>query len=119
MLNVVGNQQLSDAGVENLHLLPSTLTDLALSQCGLTAAAVKHVCEMLSTNQSLTRLVMWGNPFGDEIAKHIGDMLQVNKIIRELCIFECNISPTGYSYLSDGLKKHNDALQEISPVSQN
>jgi hypothetical protein len=56
---------------------------------------------------------MWGNAFGDEGAKRIGDMLQVNRIIRELCVFECNISPTGFSYLSNGLKYNDTFLLQV------
>jgi hypothetical protein len=112
-LNLVGNDHIRDAGMNSLHLLPHTVTDLDLSECGLTAIGCKLVCEMLKTTQSITRMIMWGNNIGEEGAKHVGDMLKVNTTIRELCIMDCGISPVGFSYLSEALK-HNTTLRDLS-----
>lgn len=44
-------------------------------------------------------------------------MLQVNRTIRELLIYDSNMSPTGFSHLSDGLM-HNDTLRVMALVSE-
>jgi hypothetical protein len=114
--NVVGNTQIGNAGMEHLHLLPETVTDLDLSDCGLTAPGVRNVCDFLRTNKSVTRMIIWGNTIGDEGAKYIGEMLRVNKTLRILCIMKSisiPIGPVGFSHLSDGLT-HNDTLRELS-----
>lgn len=83
-LNAVGNTQVSDAGMKHLHLVNDSVIDFDLSQCGLTAKGTKLLCEFLKTNTSMTLMIMWGNNIGDEGAKYISEMLQVNMTIREL-----------------------------------
>jgi hypothetical protein len=108
--------------IAELATLEETVTDLDLSDCGLTAAGVRNVCDFLSTNKSITRMIMWGNTIGDEGAKYIGDMLRVNKTLRILCINTYDeappIGPVGFSHLSDGLT-HNDTLRELRVGSKN
>jgi hypothetical protein len=117
-INVVGNL-IGNAGAAHLHLLAETVTDLDLSDCGLTAAGVRNVCDFLCTNKSVTRMIMWGNAIGDEGAKYIGEMLRVNKTLGILCInpeADAPIGPVGFSHLSDGLT-HNDTLRELNVAS--
>ena len=111
-LNVVGNQ-IGDAGMQHLHLIPDTITDLDLSDCGLTPIGIKALCEFLKTNHSITRMIMWGNRIGDEGAVHVGDMMKVNQTIKELCINGCEISAKGCLHLSDGLAE-NSVLRKFS-----
>lgn len=114
--NVIGNRRIGNAGTEHLHLLADTATDLDLSDYGVTAAGVRNVCDFLITNKSITRRIMWGNAIGDEGAKAIGDMLRVNKTLRELFIdpgSDASIGPVGFSHLSDGLT-HNNTLRDLS-----
>ncbi|CAB9510446.1 NLR family, CARD domain containing 3 [Seminavis robusta] len=110
--NVVGNKRIGDAGTEHLHLLPNTVTDLDLSDCGITVQGIRNICEYMKTNTSIQRLIMWGNAVGDEGAGLIADMLRENKTLRILCIMGSRIGVEGFSHISRGLA-HNKTLETI------
>jgi hypothetical protein len=112
-LNFVGNDQVSDEGMKHLHLVPESVIDFDLSQCGLTAKGAKLLCEFLKNNTSITRMIMWGNNIGDEGAKYISEMLQVNTSIRELCLNYCHFTQRGFQYLSEALAV-NSTLRNLS-----
>eukprot|EP00978_Attheya_sp_CCMP212_P012204 scaffold30384_cov53-Attheya_sp.AAC.2 len=111
-LNVVGNRNIGDAGMLHLHLLPKSVTYLDLSDCNLTPLGIERVCSVLKTNESITRLIMWGNKIGDEGAKYVADMLAVNKTSRSLCIMGSEIGPVGFAHLSNALKQ-NSTLRSL------
>jgi hypothetical protein len=111
-INLVGNAELGDEVTKYLPLIPHTVKDLDLSDCGLTAAGVKDLCDFMKTNTSIVRLIMWGNSFGDEGAKSISEMLMVNKTLRILCISWCDLGDEGCSHLSLALGV-NDALRVL------
>jgi len=111
-LNVVGNKNIGDAGTEHLHLLPPSVQDLDMSDCGLTVRGIRNICEYMKTNTSITRLIMWGNSIGNEGARHVSDMLLVNKTLRILCIMGSKIGPEGFDHISRGLA-HNSTLHTI------
>lgn len=102
-LNFVGNTNIGNDGMAHLHLIPETVVNLDLSQCGLISSGVERLCEFLSTNTFITRMCMWGNTVGDEGAKHIADMLRVNTTIQNLCIMDCKIGVQGFQHLSEAL----------------
>ena len=106
-LNVVGNKQIGDAGTVHLPLLPNTVQDLDLSDCGITTVGVKNICEYMKTNTSITRLVMWGNHIGDDGAGYIADMLCQNTTLRILCIMGSNLGVEAFSHISRGLAVNN------------
>ncbi len=110
--NVVGNRQIGDAGIEHLHLLPNTVEDLDLSDCGITLPGIKNICEFMKTNTTVTRLIMWGNTIGDEGAECIADMLGENKTLRILCIMGSKIGVEGFTHISRGLA-NNSTLKTI------
>ena len=110
--NVVGNRRIGDAGTEHLHLLPTSVKDLDLSDCGITATGIKNICNFMKTNTSVTRLILWGNTVGREGAAHIAEMLCVNNTLEILCIMGCKIDADGFSHISRGLA-HNSSLRTI------
>lgn len=97
------NEGLGDAGMEYLHLLPATIRSINFSLCRLTSAGIKTLCEYMKTNTSITKLVIWGNEFGDEGAEYIAEMLRVNASLRLISIFRSQMSPKGYEYIADAL----------------
>lgn len=109
--NVVGNKEIGDAGSEHLHLLPATVKDLDLADCGMTAKGIKNVCEFMKTNTSVTRLILWGNVIGNEGAEYIADMLCVNKTLQILCIMGSKIGPDGFSHISRGLASNSSLVK--------
>jgi Leucine Rich repeat len=110
--NVVGNRRIGDAGTEHLHLLPNTVQDLDLSDCGITLPGVKNICEYMKTNTSITRLIMWGNNIGDNGAAYIADMLCQNTTLRILCIMGSKLGVESFSHIARGLAK-NSTLHTI------
>eukprot|EP00538_Stauroneis_constricta_P011114 CAMPEP_0119568820 /NCGR_PEP_ID=MMETSP1352-20130426/39892_1 /TAXON_ID=265584 /ORGANISM="Stauroneis constricta, Strain CCMP1120" /LENGTH=662 /DNA_ID=CAMNT_0007618277 /DNA_START=153 /DNA_END=2141 /DNA_ORIENTATION=+ len=136
-LNIVGNRLIGDEGMEYLHLLPPTITDLDLSDCALTPAGIQRVCQYLQQPQmpssatssatastsagmkgrasrpSVTRCIMWGNQIGDEGANHIAEMISSNTALRELCIMQGSIGPFGYLNISKSLM-FNTNLKELT-----
>lgn len=110
-LNFVGNEGLGDEGMRHLDLVPPTVTDFDLSDCGLTCVGIERLCEFMKTNQSITRLTMWGNYMNDEAVKHIAAMLEVNTTLQhQLDFSERNenviesVTSKGWTYISNALK---------------
>lgn len=88
--NVVGNRRRGDAGTEHLHLLPPTIEDLDLSDCGITLQGVKSICEFMKTNKSITRLIMWNSGIRDD--EHSATAV-IHSTYRGLC--NCNTTDAG------------------------
>jgi len=106
-LNFVGNSKIGDSGMEHIQLVPDSVTDFDLSDCGLTAQGARLLCDFLKSNTSITRMIMWGNKIGDKGAEHIADMLRVNETIRMICLNGCEIGLQGFQHLSDALAVNN------------
>lgn len=112
-LKFLGNYAIGDAGMLHLHLVPDSVTDFDLSDCSITHAGAKTLCEFLAQNTSITRFTMWGNDIGDQGAKYLAEMLQVNTTIEELSLRGCDIGAEGFRCLSNALAV-NTKLRSLS-----
>lgn len=108
-----GNGNIGDAGMKYLHLLPTSIETLNLASCGLTHEGIKVLCNYMKTNTTITDLLVWGNAIGDEGARHIADMLRVNKTLQSLNLSNyTSIGPEGLRHLAEGLAA-NDTLNSL------
>lgn len=112
-LDFGGNDNIGDAGMAYIHLLPETVEVFDLSDCGLSSKGIKLLCEFLETNTSIAHLSLLCNDFGDEGAEHVADMLCTNRSIRELHISFCLVGPRGLGSIFDALTT-NDVLRKLS-----
>jgi hypothetical protein len=114
-LIVSGNRGIGDAGMMHLHLIPDSLTNLSLNDCGLTPLGIKRVCEFLKTNKSITAMAMTmvGNPMGAEGVKDLADVMKENTTLRVLSIdlYTTKTSTADCCHLSDGLALNNRLVQ--------
>ena len=90
----------------------TTLEKLELCGCELTLDMVKDVSRMLTVNHSLTSLIMYENPIGDDGVTHLAEALKQNKTLKELDISYCNITDAGVVPLAEALKQ-NKTLEEL------
>lgn len=110
--SVLGNP-IGDAGTQHLHLLPDTIEALVLSHTGITAEGAREIAAFLTTNTSVTRMVMGGDSIGDEGAQYIAEMLCHNRTLQELSMYSCRLGSAAYCHLSAALKR-NHTLQNLS-----
>ena len=113
-INLAGNRNLGDAVAEYLHLIPDTVCDLDLSYCGLSSTGIRHICQFLETNHTITRLVLWGNVISVAGAMYIRDMFKKNTTLEELCCYTSGAPmPTKAKLLiADGLEQ-NSTLKRL------
>ena len=102
-LYLSGNERIGDDGMDHLHLIPESVTELIVPICGITAKGIKTLCDFLGTRQTIEKLYLCGNDFGDEGALHIANMLRVNDSLRFISL-GCNaIGQAGFEYISSAL----------------
>jgi hypothetical protein len=111
--NVVGNETIGDAGIDHLHLLPSTVWNLDVSDFGLTPKGVEKLCNFMKDNTSIRCLIMWGNGIKDEGAQYLADMLRVNTTLQILFIHNGDIGREGVSLVSKALVI-NETLRSLT-----
>jgi hypothetical protein len=117
-INFGGNVFIADEGMEHLHLIPPTVIDLDLSRCGLTEVGIKTLCPFMKTNTSITRLLLWGNLFGDDGARHIRAILEGDTTLQqnesnENGIIVKGITTKEWSSIGKALKQ-NRTLRKLS-----
>ena len=114
-LSFIDNEAIGDAGMEHLLLMPDSIYLLRFRHCGLTHVGIKLLCQYLEVNTSMFTLeISWdtGGGGGDEGAKHVSDMLRVNKTLKILSLCQTQIGPDGLARLAEGLAV-NDTLQNL------
>lgn len=87
------------------HLLKhnTTLSHLDLLRCGLRDEAIVELCGGLKWCK-LKTLMLWDNPFGDQGAKGLADVLKDHQTLEELNVFGCvQISGDGVKCLMDAM----------------
>ena len=97
----------------------TSLVELALSSCGLTAEGVAVLSDALSVNKHLNTLVIYGNEFGDRGLASLCNNLKAACHLENLSIEDCGITEKGVKVLADTLLAPvNGPLEELC-VGQN
>ncbi|XP_065888158.1 protein NLRC3-like isoform X3 [Dysidea avara] len=108
VLNIEGNS-IRDDGISVMMdglQYNKTLTELDVSECGLSAKGASCVGRFLK-NCNLQVLNIGGNSIGDDGISVMMDGLQYNKTLTELHVYNCGISAKGASCVGRFLKNCN------------
>ena len=83
-----------------------TIKTLELRSSSLTGG-IKQFSDSLCNNETLEQLV-FSNVTGitDEDMTHLSTMLATNTTLKELCLYNCNITDNGVRYIYEGLTKN-------------
>ena len=79
------------------------LSQLYISECGITGEGVVHLEKGLTNNYSLVQLIMDKNPIGDIGAASLGKMIRSNAVLKTLYLHNCEITSSGIIHLAQGL----------------
>ena len=75
---------------------------------------IKQVSDSLCNNKTLEQLVLWHvTGITDEDMTHLSTMLESNTTLKELCLYNCNITDNGVQCISEGLAK-NQILTKLN-----
>ena len=114
-LNLNGNDEFSDLGTFHIaeKLKTNTsLTELQLYTCGLTAKGVGYVAKALAINNCLEILNLGGNEIKDEGVNHLASALRINHRLKSLELSSCGMTDKGLKHITDSLQ-HNESLEEL------
>ena len=90
-----------------------TIKTLWLFSSSLTGG-IKKVSDSLCNNKTLKELVLLNvTGITDEDMTHLSTMLATNTTLKELDLFNCNITDNGVRYICEGLTK-NQTLTELN-----
>ena len=114
-LNLNGNDKLLDEGA--FHIAEklnnnTSLRELCLYSCGLTAEGVGYIATALKTNNFLKVLNIGANKIGDEGIEHLAHALKVNHSLKTLSLVSCGMTDVGLQHIADSLKQ-NKSLTEL------
>ena len=119
VLNLSWNGGLSDTGVyfiaEGLKLNTS-LKELRLGWCGISAEGAKHISGTLVANASLEVLDLGDNELGDSGIGQLSIGLKQNSSLKELYIQGCGMTDRGLELLFDALSV-NQVLEALLLVN--
>ena len=86
---------------------------LVLESSSLTGG-IKQVCDSLCDNKTLEQLVLWHvTGITDEDMTHLSNMLERNITLKELRLYNCNITDNGVQCICEGLTK-NQTLTKLN-----
>ena len=89
-----------------------TIKRLRLSSSSLTGG-IKQVSDSLFNNKTLEQLLLYNvTDITDEDMTHLSTMLSSNTTLKELELYNCNITDNGVRYICEGLTK-NQTLTEL------
>ena len=84
----------------------TTLSELRLWRCGLEDEAICELCGGLKWCR-LKTLDLGGNPFGEQRAKSLADVIKDNPTLEKLAMYGCDkISDGGVEYLMDTMRSN-------------
>ena len=103
-----------------------TIKILELRSSSLTGG-IKQVSDSLFNNKILEKLELWGvTGITDEDIIHLSTMLSSNTTLKELQLYNCNITDNGVRYICEGLTKNQTLTmlniggnRQITSVSTN
>ena len=114
-LNLNENEELFDRGTFHIaeKLKSNTsLTELQLYTCGLTAEGVSYIAEAIEVNKSLKLLNLGGNGICDEGIESLAGALTVNCSLESLELSSCGMTDKGLEHITMSLQ-HNEGLKEL------
>ena len=83
-----------------------TLSHLRLWECGLSDEAIVELCDGLKCS-NLKILDLQSNPFGDQGAKHLADLLRDHSTLEKLGVRGCDqMSGCGVQHLMDAMRSN-------------
>ena len=83
-----------------------TIKSLELFSSSLTGG-IKQVSDSLCNNETLEELVLLNvTGITDEDMTHLSTILATNTTLKELCLYNCNITDNGVRYICEGLTKN-------------
>ena len=114
-LNLNGNKELFDQGT--FHIAEklknnTSLTELQLYTCGLTAKGVDYIAEAIEVNNSLRLLNLGGNGIKDEGIESLAGALTINHSLESLELSSCGMTDKGLEHIRNSLQK-NERLKEL------
>ena len=121
-LDLSGNSQLAESdseavgcAIERMLNVNRTLRKLNLSKCGLDTAVATSIFRSLEHNNSLEKLVLSENsPLADGDSEAVGCaiemMLGVNRTLKELDLYDCNITDQIAKHILTGLTRNTSLL---------
>eukprot|EP01028_Stygiella_incarcerata_P007976 TRINITY_DN3340_c0_g1_i2.p1 TRINITY_DN3340_c0_g1~~TRINITY_DN3340_c0_g1_i2.p1 ORF type:complete len:306 (+),score=66.66 TRINITY_DN3340_c0_g1_i2:282-1199(+) len=74
------------------------------NDCGITANAVKLLCDLLKKNKMIKEISLSRNTIGDEGTMDLAEAITHNQWISSLSLQYCNIGPQGLKYLSSAVQ---------------
>ena len=84
----------------------STLTNLDLGYCGITAAGAAHLAEGVGKSAALATLNLFGNnQIGDSVAQALGAALVATSTLTSLYLLKCGITAAGALHLAECVGK--------------
>ena len=90
-----------------------TIKRLVLESSSLNGG-IKQVSDSLCNNKTLEQLVLWHvTGITDEDMTHLSTMLESNTTLKELRLYNCNITDNGVQCISEGLAK-NQILTKLN-----
>ena len=79
---------------------------------GLTDHDAAAVAEILKSNTSVTKVILYLNEeIGDEGAKALAEALKVNATVKELILYKCGIGDDGAAALAEALRSNTSLTQ--------
>ena len=114
-LKLSGNKGMSDQGTSKIsrELESNTsLRELHLYGCGITARGAAYIAKAITTNSSLTVLDISNNALCDEGIHHISDALKDNRSLQVLHLRSCGMKDEGVKHLANSLQ-HNQSLTSL------
>ncbi len=114
-LNLNGNEALYDQGIFHIAETLKTntsLTELGLYTCGLTAKGIGYIAVGIEVNSSLKLLNIGGNGIYDEGIKTLAEVLKINHSLKSLNLSSCGMTDVGLHHIATSLL-HNLSLQEL------
>ena len=91
----------------------STLTELNVSECGLTLQSCVSIFKVLKHNSSLKKLYISGTPFDQAASETLADMLSLNSTLTELNVSDFGLTPQACVSMFKALK-HNSSLKKLN-----
>ncbi|KAL7467826.1 hypothetical protein ACHAXS_008064 [Conticribra weissflogii] len=108
MLRLSGNTDIGDKGMDYLHMIPSSVNFITLSNCDLSPRGIQKLCKFLESNNTIIGVMMWGNRIDDEGAKYIAELLEKNTNLGGLSFLDYKryVSEDGIGVIAESLKKN-------------
>ena len=114
-LHLNGNSTLSDNGIKCISdqlSKDTSLEELGIFECGVTADSIGEIATALMTNTSLKVLNVGANAIYDHGVEELARALQFNKNLESLNLACCGITNIGLQHIVDSLQQ-NTSLTEL------